>query len=237
MNLLLFTPEDYIAVDRVKIVDSEKLAHIEDVLKKKEGDSLRAGVTGGRCGTAKILSIESGTAILEVDLSCDPPAPLPLTMVCALPRPKVFRRILFCAACMGVKKFHFIKTWRVDKSYWESPLLLPGSIQKIFTDALSQCGDTILPEITFHRLFRPFVEDRLQEISGESRKLLAHPYARDPFPFQIGCAATLLIGPEGGFIPFEVDLLNAGGFLPVSIGRRILTVENAVASLIPRLYP
>jgi 16S rRNA (uracil1498-N3)-methyltransferase len=40
--------------------------------------------------------------------------------------------------------------------------------------------------------------------------------------------AALLIGPEGGFAPGEVDLLAKYGFVrPVSLGPRILRAETA----------
>ncbi len=47
-----------------------------------------------------------------------------------------------------------------------------------------------------------------------------------------GDRAVLLVGPEGGFDPGEVDLARAAGFVPVSLGRAILRAETAgVAAL------
>jgi RsmE family RNA methyltransferase len=46
---------------------------------------------------------------------------------------------------------------------------------------------------------------------------------------------TLAIGPEGGFIPYEIDMLKAAGFEDVSFGERILRVEHAVAALVGRI--
>ena len=47
--------------------------------------------------------------------------------------------------------------------------------------------------------------------------------------------ASVLIGPEGGFIPYEVEKLNEAGCGTVSMGPRILRVENAVAALVTRM--
>ena len=45
-----------------------------------------------------------------------------------------------------------------------------------------------------------------------------------------------MVGPEGGFIPYEVEKLQAAGCEPVSLGARILRVENAISSLLGRLF-
>jgi len=47
---------------------------------------------------------------------------------------------------------------------------------------------------------------------------------------------TLTIGPEGGFIPYEIEKLNAAGCKTVNIGERILRVETAVPVLLSKLF-
>jgi len=39
---------------------------------------------------------------------------------------------------------------------------------------------------------------------------------------------VLAVGPDGGWVPFEADLLEKHGFRPFSLGPRILRVETAV---------
>ena len=37
-----------------------------------------------------------------------------------------------------------------------------------------------------------------------------------------------MLGPEGGFVPFEVELAQVQGAHPVHLGARILSVDTAV---------
>ena len=184
----------------------------------------------------RLLFIDSRSAVLNIELSLPPPPPLPLTLLLALPRPKVLKRVLQCAAAMGVKKLVLFKSWRVEKSYWQSPLLEEEKCREQLLLGLEQAGDTILPELMLRKRFKPFVEDELPALAGNTLALLAHPGSPRPCPRKVGRPVTLAIGPEGGFLSYEVDLLMGQGFQPVHLGERILRVEQVVPALLGRLF-
>jgi RsmE family RNA methyltransferase len=194
------------------------------------------GVAGGKIGTGVVTRIDGEMLEMRVTLDRDPPKPLPLTLVLALPRPKVLNRVIAGVTSLGVKRVFLINAWRVEKSYWKSPRLAEENLLAQRVLGLEQARDTILPEITAHRLFRPFVEDELPSIASGSLALVAHPNAQNECPRDIGQSVTLAIGPEGGFIAEEIASLERIGFAPVSLGPRVLRVETAVAALIGRLY-
>ena len=233
MNLLLFTDQDRIDDTRIRFSD-RRLAHLLQVHRAQTGDTLRVGEIGGATGEGTILQLGEDAAELVVDLHEPPPAKLPLTIVLALPRPKMLRRILRTVAECGVGELHLINSFRVEKSYWQTPVLQAETLREYLLEGLEQARDTVLPQVHLHRGFKPFVEDRLPELAQGRRALVAHPGAHPACPADAGIATLMVLGPEGGFIPYEIEKCLAAGCQPVSLGARILRVETALTTAIGR---
>lgn len=234
MNLLLLQSEDFIDSQRARI-GGRRLAHVREVLRPAPGAVLRAGLLDGPLGTATLLHLDAECAEFSVLLDRPPPPPSPAALVLALPRPKVLRRTLRAATLLGAKEIHLIHSWRVDKSYWQTPLLAAPRLREELLPALELARDTVLPRVLLHRRFKPFIEDRLDAIAGGRRRLLAHPGAGGGMDGARGQPLLLALGPEGGFIPYEVECFRQQGFTPVSLGERILSVEVALAAALGRL--
>lgn len=235
MNLLLLNNDDFIAENRVRITD-RRLQHLNTVNKASAGQTLRAGLLGGLQGNALVLSINEDAAELQVDFHSPPPAKLPITLLLALPRPKMLRRTLQTIASMGVAKLVLINSYRVEKSFWQTPFLQPEALHEQLILGLEQARDTVLPEIILAKRFKPFVEDELPAMAANTRGLIAHPGDYPECPRALSEPVTLAIGPEGGWIPYEVELLSKAGLNPVQLGERILRVESAVPALLARLF-
>lgn len=229
MNLLLVDNAE-INSEGLLVLRDRRLEHLRHVLKTQQGDSLRIGVVNGNTGHGEVLRINADEALLRVELRNAPPTPMDLCVVLALPRPKMLRRVLRGLAEIGVKDIHLIHSYRVEKSYWQSPLLQASALEEALRAGLEQCMDTRLPTIRIHRRFRPFAEDVLPTLCRGRDALLADPRATAPFPVEPGVPGLLLIGPEGGFIEFENDLMARAGARGVSMGPRILRVETALQS-------
>ena len=254
MNLILLFPEDFTGEDTVRLT-GRRIEHVANVHRAAAGDELVVGVVGGKIGRGVVTHIDGGRRDvarpagedasvpaepphleMRVTLEREPPSPLPVTLVLALPRPKVLNRVIASVTSLGVKRIILVNAWRVEKSYWKSPRLSDENLMQQRVLGLEQARDTILPEITTRRFFRPFVEDELPAIAAGSLGLVAHPVAAVECPRNVRRAVTLVIGPEGGFIAEEIASLERIGFTPVSLGARILRVETAVAALLARLY-
>ena len=235
MNLLLLEDADFIASDRVVLRD-RRLKQMQEVHRSEVGDSLRVGRVGGLLGNAELLRLEPREAELSVVFDREPPAKLPLTLILALPRPKMLRRVFQTVATMGVPKVILVNSYRVEKSFWQTPFLEPAAIREQLILGLEQARDSVLPEIVIEKRFKPFVEDRLPAIVDGTLGLVGHPGDFPACPRGVEQPVTLAIGPEGGWIPYEIDLLRASGMNPVQLGERILRVETAVTALLARLF-
>jgi RsmE family RNA methyltransferase len=236
LNLILLFPGDVLpGTDRVRL-DGRRLRHVLSVHRAAVGDELCVGMLGGRIGAGRVLALDDERLEMQVALDRKPPAPLPLTLLLALPRPKVLRRVLRSVAALGAKRIVLLNAARVEKSYWQSPLLAPAAVAEQLALGLEQARDTILPTLEQRRLFRPFVEDELPAWGAGTLRLVAHPPAAAPCPRGVSGPVTLAIGPEGGFVPYEVEKLQACGFEPVGLGARVLSVETAVPALLSRLF-
>jgi len=235
VNLILLFDDDFLSDARVRLT-GRRLQHVRDVHRAAAGESLTVGIANGRIGRGTITHLGDDALEMDVALDRDPPSSLPLTLILALPRPKVLNRVIAGATSLGIKRVVLINAWRVEKSYWSSPRLTPENLLTQSILGLEQARDTVLPSIELRRLFRPFVEDELPSIAASTRALVAHPHAGEECPRNMREPVTLVIGPEGGFIDAEIASLVRIGFTPVSIGQRILRVETAVPFLAARLY-
>ncbi|AKH19928.1 16S rRNA (uracil(1498)-N(3))-methyltransferase [Sedimenticola thiotaurini] len=237
MNLLLLDQADLLESD-VAIIRDHRLQHLLNVHRACPGDRLKAGLLNGEMGQAEILRLDGQQATLRLMLNETPPKPLPLILVLALPRPKMLRRCLGMVAELGIKQLYLINSYRVEKSYWQSPLLSPDEIHQALLRGLEQAKDTRLPQVQIRQRFKPFVEDELPGLVAGRAALVAHPYtggAGNP-PLPLSQPALVCVGPEGGFISYEVEKLQAAGCRPLALGERIYRVETVLPLLAGRLF-
>ncbi|KAA3659890.1 MAG: 16S rRNA (uracil(1498)-N(3))-methyltransferase [Calditrichaeota bacterium] len=234
MNLILLFDEDFVDADVVSL-SGRRLQHVRDIHRAQVGDSLIVGKENGKIGLGHILDLDKNHITLKTEFTSPPPAPLPLTLIMALPRPRVLNRTLIAATSMGVKNIYLLHTNRVEKSFWHSPVLGETKIHHSLVLGLEQGKDTVFPNVYLRKRFRPFVEDELPEIAAETRKIVAHPQNATEAVAERTQPTTLVVGPEGGFIPYEIEKLQTVGFRNLSLGERILRIETAVPVLITKL--
>jgi 16S rRNA (uracil1498-N3)-methyltransferase len=107
--------------------------------------------------------------------------------------------------------------------------------QRIAQAAAQQCRRPDLPEVTPPRQL-----GEVLQAAPTGLRLMLYEGAAPPLRSVLAAhqAIELLVGPEGGLDPQEVDAATAAGFIPCSLGPRILRAETAaLAALAVVLTP
>lgn len=103
--------------------------------------------------------------------------------------------------------------------------------QQIAVSAAKQCGRSVVPPVDAPLAFDAVLQDpapgrlicwegRASEVPGDAP--LSAPNA----------AAVVVVGPEGGFAPDEVEAAHTAGFHILSLGPRILRAETAAVTAV-----
>jgi len=236
VNLLLLAPEEL--TDGRATVMGRRARHMIDVLDVEPGATLRAGVVGGRVGTASVIAVGDDLVEVNVELSGSAAQRPRVDLILAIPRPKVLRRVLQTAASIGVGRIDLVNAWRVEKSYFQSPALQDDALREQLWLGCEQGGTTWLPDIEVHARLMSFVDSALDEPDDRVRALL-HPHATAGIESAVEPGASgrvaAAIGPEGGWIDRELETFEHREFRTVSLGKSVLRVEAAVAGLLAQI--
>lgn len=240
MNLILVKREEL--VGNSVVLDDHRAKHVVKVLHCNQGDRVKIGILYGAIGTGTISAIHKKYPFrveIETRLESQPPEKSPVDFILALPRPIMLRRILGQIAVLGVDSIHIINANRVEKSFWEAGIIEEEKHQEHLIQGLEQAVDTMPPKVMFHKKFKPFIEDFFPAIAQNYTDLLyAHPEGSlklhetmSPNPGKI----LVAIGPEGGWVDYELEKFKEYGFKGFTIGKRILKVDTAVVNIHGRI--
>ncbi|MDH3393123.1 MAG: 16S rRNA (uracil(1498)-N(3))-methyltransferase [Desulfobulbaceae bacterium] len=239
MNIILIDPTEMTDAGTVTLLGN-RLRHIRKILRSKVGDSVRVGLINGPMGHGIVRELNREQATLAVTATIAPPPKKPIDLVLALPRPIMLKRILAQATSFGVSRIFLINAKRVEKSFFNASLLEKENLEGCLRLGLEQAVDTMLPELSIHHRFRPFVEDVLPTIAAACPvRLVAHPDTdlnlHQAAPGISGERTLLAIGPEGGWIDFEIEKFQEQGLTPFTLGSRILRMDTAVPALLAQI--
>ncbi len=243
MNLLLLSELARIEDIRYRLT-REQYGHITSVLKLEVGDTVKVGIPDGPLGIGRIVELDETGGIVEVEsLNAPPPPKKEIDLICAMPRPPIARRVLFAAGMLHVRSVAFIRSNRVEKSYFDSPLWQNESYRQHLYDGLAQGEHTRVPSVEIHTRFRPFVEDilpeKLQALPDTSIRIVPHNDERRVSVKKIVDSGRQVIiaaiGPEGGWVPYEIEKFSELGFIPATLGDSNLRVDFAVTALLAQI--
>lgn len=239
MNLILLHANEVGSAGAAVLRDA-RAHHIRAVLRAAPGDSVRVGLMEGPRGTARVAAVSAEGVELVCAFEGDPPPRSRVDLLLALPRPKVMKRLWAQLAALGVGRILLTNAARVERNYFDTHVIDPAFFTPLLTEGLQQAQDTRAPLVTVHRRFKPLLEDELDALSDATERLVLQPGAGQPLvaagPQQAGARVLVAIGPEGGWIPHELELLAARGFRPVHLGARTLRSDTACIAALAVLH-
>lgn len=242
MNIIILFESDKQKDGSYCLADS-RAEHIRTILKSHINDRLEIGILNGSRGSAVVKSIDSSQVVLSDIQFKDTNLPkIIVDIIVALPRPQTVKKVLFTSAMMGVRNIFFIRSNRVEKSFFHSPLLEGENLREHLIEGLQQGKNTMLPNVFIHEKFKPFFEDSLQEFYAERNEsplmllpdleaveMLSKIYNKKEKHLLIA------IGPEGGWVPFETEMMESLGFQKFKLGDWTLRVEHALTACLAQI--
>jgi RsmE family RNA methyltransferase len=235
VNLILIEPAELGHDNTARLTDS-RATHLRHVLKVVPGDKIRIGLIDGNHGSAVVQDVAHDVIVLTCRLSEPAPAPPPVDLLLALPRPKVLRRLFAQCTALGVSRIMLTNAARVERDYFDTHVLTPACYRPLLIEGLQQARDTRLPLVSVHRQFRVLVEDLLDEWTAPATRVVAQPGRAERMHTLVQDArhsrVLLAVGPEGGWNDFELALLESRGFAPISMGMRPLRSDTACVALL-----
>ncbi len=215
------------------VLSGEDAKHATQVLRMREGDC--AVICDGR-GTDYLgqLASSSGDCVFDLlDKSRNEAEPtVRLRLFQAMPKSDkmefIVQKAVECGACEIIP---FFSKRCVSRPEGKQLAKKTERYRRIAYEAAKQCGRGIIPEV------REAVEfsEVLNMLSPENTGILFYECAELPLREAVPELKTnidIVIGSEGGFEAGEAEAFAAHGFVPVSLGKRILRCETAPVAAI-----
>ena len=229
MNLTRSFVNQEFFLNKKIILEKPSSHHLIKVLRKKEGDELVLFDGKGSSCLGVISKIHRSAVQLDVIDIFEKSlrSGIEINLGQSLIKNDHFNLTIQKATELGITSFHPLIT---DRSELKIKMTRNRSLRwnLIARGACEQCGENWLPIIE-----DPIKLDRWAENEESKIKIVLYPNADNKISdFKYKDSVSLAIGPEGDFSDYEVDSLTEKGFIPVSIGKRILRAETAAISAI-----
>lgn len=214
--------------------EAHQLAH---VLRLHRGAPVRVFDGRGREFSARVETV-GRSAVTVHTLEPHAPAREPavrMRLALAILKGRATDTVVRDATMLGVTAIQPLQTARSRPA----PEGAPSAVERwraIAVSSAKQCGRAVVPEIAPAASFMQFAA---ASGAGELRILLVEPAL--PAPHEsirvlagraAPAAATIVVGPEGGWTDGEVDAAAAAGFTPLTLGARTLRADAAPAAAI-----
>ena len=227
-------------------VYGDDVNHIRNVLRMTVGDPLLLCDSRGlvyHCVIGEISAECISAEIRSVSVS-ETERQIPVYLFQGVPKGDKMELIIQKGVELGVNGIFPVITERTVVKFHSAADAEKKQVrwQRISLEAAKQCGRGAVPEVAMPATIGDVLKEMTQPLFQNALKLI--PYENEHnitlkdilqkhrAGFTVKNAGALdaiciMIGPEGGFSMSEVNAAEKAGFLPVSLGKRILRTETA----------
>lgn len=208
----------------------EEAKHAAGVLRLRAGDEAVLFDGIGHAAAACFVEVGGGRAIARVIADVDPAEPrLRVTLYQGLCKGDKMDWIIQKCTELGVHDIQPVLFKRCDARMPDDAAAKAVRGQRIAREAAKQCGRAWVPVVRAAVRFDEFI-NMIKHKDNCSVFALWEGNC-PPFVNMINgvtaARAGLVIGPEGGIEPFEIEAMEAAGARTASLGRRVLRTETA----------
>jgi len=219
----IFVPPEKLLGEHATL-DAAAHRHLVKVLRLTPGATIRIFDGAGTEIEARIEAVDKASVRVALGLRRIVPAPAcAITLLQCLARGERLDLVVQKTTELGVTRIVPVQS---ERAMVKPTAHQHQRWQTIAEEAARQCGRADVPEILKcvglgAALDLAMAPTRFVLWEREHGKSLSQALATGPR------AVVLLVGPEGGFSPKEIDLATRADFLPVGLGPRILRTETA----------
>lgn len=207
---------------------------IRTVLRYKPNDQFLIGVSG-KTYLVKIQKITSNEVFFEVleERSLKSELPIFVDLFQGFPKKDKMEYIIKASTQLGVHAITPVMMIRSIVKLEESKKENRRSrYQKIAIEAAEQSMREIVPEIKSIMSLKQ-IDFSMYDLKivcyEEEAKMMEHTLFKEAIQKMLPAQkCAILVGPEGGITPEEIDYLKKIGFICVGLGPRILRTETAI---------
>lgn len=199
------------------VLDSNDVHHISRVLRMRLGDRVSCAYDGKKY-LGQLESISKDQVQIQLLEEIEEAAYPEIHLYQALAKGQKIETILQHGTELGIRRFGLFPSRYSDVKNVQRK---KARYERIIKDAAKQSQGSYLPQLVFY--------NKLSELSLDEDRVFVCYENEEKEKIRLENASGtigLLIGPEGGFSPEEVDYLSERASL-VSLGPRILRTETA----------
>ena len=218
---ILATPEAI--AERELVVEGEAHHHLFRAARVALGEAVRVVDGHGRARDGTVIAVDRRRAVVALAGEAASREPrVHLELLVAAPRPSRASWLIEKGTELGVRAFRLLAC---ERARWAPDREALERLRRVARSAVEQCGRAWLPVVSAPR----DLADSLAGRSGDELVVLDPFAAAGPVALPAGGAGRVLVvvGPEGGLTPAELEIALRLGASPMRLVPSVLRVETA----------